>query len=212
MKNPVMIFGANALGRAAHEIFESHDIVVYGYLDDDKELHGQEIGEITVLGSTDDDGFLKYIDKKCEAFVAVDDNAYRKNLVELLNTRRKVMPVNAIHSAAYITETAHIGHGNFINIGVSIGNKAKISNHCILNTGAIVDHEAELGNFVQVGAGSVINTGVTVGDDTFIGSGTTVVAGIKIGEGARVGAGSVVIADVKSGETVFGNPAQPIKG
>lgn len=212
MKNPVMIFGANALGRAAHEIFESNDIVVYGYLDDDRELHGQQIDEITVLGSTDDDGFLKYIGKKCEAFVAVDDNTYRKNLVELLNKRRKVMPVNAIHGAAYITETAHIGHGNFINMGVRIGSKAKVSNHCILNTGAIVDHEAELGDFVQVGAGSVINTSVAVGDGAFIGSGATIVAGIKIGEGARVGAGSVVIADVKRGETVFGNPAQPIKG
>ena len=212
MRNPVMIFGANAMGRAAHEIFESNDIVVYGYLDDDKDLHGQELDEITVLGSTDDDGFLKYIGKKCEAFVAVDDNTYRKSLVELLNSKRKVMPVNAVHNIAYIAETAHVGHGNFINMGVRIGNKAKVSNHCILHTGAVVDYEAELGDFVQVGAGSIINTGVTVGNAAFIGSGVTIVAGVKVGEGARIGAGSVVIADVKSGETVFGNPAQPIKG
>ncbi len=211
MRNPVIIFGANAMGRAAHEIFESNDIVVYGYLDDDKALHGQELDEIAVLGSTDDDGFLKYIGKKCEAFIAVDDNTYRRNLVEVLNKKRKVMPVNAIHNAAYIAETAHIGHGSFINMGVRIGNKAKVSNHCILHTNAVVDYEAELGSYVQVGSGSIVNTEVTIEDDVFIGSGVTIVAGVKIGKGARVGAGSVVIADVKSGETVFGNPAQPIK-
>ena len=36
VKNPVIIFGANYLGRAAKEIFEANEIVVYGFLDDDK--------------------------------------------------------------------------------------------------------------------------------------------------------------------------------
>ncbi len=211
MRNPVLIFGANAMGRAAHEIFESNDIIVYGYLDDNESKHGQELNEVTVLGGTDDDGYLKLIGKKCEAFVAVDDNALRKGLVKMLNKKRKVMPVNAIHSAAYLAETAHIGHGNFINMGAMIGNKSKIGNHCIINTNAVVDYEAELGDLVQLGAGSIINNGVKVGDEAFIGSGVCVVSGITIGEAARVGAGSVVIADVKAGETVFGNPAQVVK-
>lgn len=50
MDNPVIIFGANALGRAAVEIFESNDIIVYGFLDDKEELHGQSIGELSILG------------------------------------------------------------------------------------------------------------------------------------------------------------------
>lgn len=207
-----MILGANAMGQAARHIFESNDILIYGYLDEAKEKHGSEIDDISILGSPDDDGFLKYIGKKCEAFVAIDDNKYRKNLVGLLNKRRKVMPVNAIHKSADIAESAHIGHGNFINMGVRVGNKAKVSNHCILNTNAIVDYEAEVGDFVQIGAGSIINSAVVVEDEAFIGSGVIVVSGVKIGKGARVGAGSVVIADVKAGETVFGNPAQKIEG
>ena len=83
MENPVIIFGANYLGRIVKEIFESNEVVIYGFLDDDKKLHSKEIDEAVILGSTDDDGFLKLIGKKCEAFVAVDDNNLRKNIVKM---------------------------------------------------------------------------------------------------------------------------------
>jgi len=210
MKNPVIIFGANALGRAAKEIFESNDIVVYCFLDDNEELHGTQIGEVSVLGSTEDDGYLKYIGKKCESFVAVDENKLRKGIVKLLNERRKVMPTNAIHKSSEISDSAHIGHGNFINMGARVGSNSKVSNHCILHANSVVDYNAELGDFVQVGAGSVVNSEAIIEDEVFIGSGVTIVSGIKIGKGARIGAGSVVIADVGAGETVFGNPAQKV--
>lgn len=212
MDNPVIIFGANYLGRSAKEIFESNNNVVYCFLDDNKKLHNTEIDTVTVLGSTDDDGFLKLIGKKCEAFVAVDDNKLRKNLVTMLQEVRHVQPVNAVHSSAIIPVSAEIGHGNFIDVGVTIGVGAKVNNQCLIHAGAIIGAEATLGNFVQIGSGSVVNPGVTIEDEAFIGSGVIIVSGVTIGKGARVGAGSVVIGPVKAGETVFGNPAQSIKG
>lgn len=211
MEDPVIIFGANNLGKAAKEIFESHGIVIYGFLDDNEKLHGQEIDEAAVLGSTTDDGYLKFIGKKCQAFVAEDNNKARKAMVAMLKDRRKVMPMNAIHDKAYIATSAHIGHGNLVNIGATIGANAKISNHCIIHSGATIDQEAELSDMVQIGAGSVINSGVKLEEEVFVGSGATIVSGVKIGKGARIGAGSVVIADVRAGETMFGNPAQPVK-
>lgn len=210
MDNPVIIFGAGSLGKAALEIFKSNKVEVYCFLDDRKDLHNTTIEGVSVLGSTDDDGFLKYIGKKCEAFVALDETKYRKGIVDMLKERRKVMPVNGIHETALISKSAEIGHGNFINAQVVLGTAAKMGQHCILHTGAIIDHEAALGDFVQVGAGSIINSGVKVKDNAFIGSGVTVISGITIGKNARIGAGSVVIADVKDGETVFGNPAKGV--
>ena len=90
MNNPVVIFGANYLGRSAKEIFEKNGNTVYCFLDDNKSLHGSEIDNVTVLGSTEDDGFLKLIGKKCEAFVAIDDNKVRKNLVKMIQEVRHV--------------------------------------------------------------------------------------------------------------------------
>jgi sugar O-acyltransferase (sialic acid O-acetyltransferase NeuD family) len=211
MENPVLIFGANYIGRAAKEIFETNGNVVYGFLDDDKKLHGKELDESVILGSTDDDGFLKLIGKKCEAFVAVDDTRLRKNLVNMLHEIRHVQPTNAIHKDARISNHVEIGYGNFVDQGVKVGAGAKIGSHCVLQCGTIVGGEAVIADYVQIGAGSIINAGVTVEEEAFIGSGVTIVSGITIGKGARVGAGSVVIATVKAGETVFGNPAQPIK-
>lgn len=211
MENPVLIFGANYLGRSAKEIFETNGNVVYGFLDDNKLLHTTEVDGITILGSTDDDGFLKLIGKKCNAFIAVDDNRVRKALVKMLNEIRHVQPVNAVHRGARISNHVGMGHGNFIDAGSIVGVGVTIRNNNLIQAGVIVGAEAELEDFVQVGSGSIISAGVKIANEAFIGSGVTIVSGVTIGKGARIGAGSVVIAAVKDGETVFGNPAQPVK-
>ncbi len=211
MDKPVMILGTGGIGRAALEIFQTNGVVVYGFLDDDEKEHGKEIDTVPVLGKTDDDGYLKLIGKKCEAFIAADENSYRHSLVELLQERRKMQPVNAVHETSVIAKSAFIGHGNFINQHAKIGAGAEVGSHCILHSGALLDFNVKLGDFVQIGAGAVVGSGVTIEEGAFIGSGVTVVSGVTIGKNARVGAGSVVISDVKAKETVFGNPAQPIK-
>jgi sugar O-acyltransferase (sialic acid O-acetyltransferase NeuD family) len=210
MENPVIIFGANVLGRAAREIFETNEVVVYGFLDDNKKLHNTQLDEVTILGDTDNDGFLKLIGKKCEAFVAIDDNKLRKSVVKMLQEVRHVQPVNAIHSKATVSILAAIGHGNFIDFNCYLSPGSKIGNHCLIHAKAFIGVETSLGDFVQVGAGSNINPGVKIEDEVFIGSGVTIVSGVTIGKGARIGAGSVVVAPVKAGETVFGNPAKAV--
>jgi len=207
MDKPVIIFGSTGIAKAALEIFNSNDIIVYGFLDDDESTHGNEINTVSVLGSTDDHGYTKLIGQKCEAFVATDSNELRKEYVEFLIDSRKTMPTNAIHQSAIISEAFFIEHGNFINAGVILANDGKMGSHNIINTRASIEQETEIGNFVQIGAGSVINSKVKIEDEVFIGSGVTIVSGVTIGKGARIGAGSVVVGDVKPGKTVFGNPA-----
>lgn len=210
MENPVMILGGGGLGATALDIFKKNGVIVYGILDDDSKTHGTEIDDISILGSTDDDGFLKLIGKKCEAFVATDDNKLKKNLTQMLLDRRHIMPVNAIHQTAVMAITSEIGHGNLIAAGVVISALAKIGSHCNLNNGAVVDHGANVADYVQIGSKSVVGANVQVGEGAFIGTGVVIVPGIKIGKNARIGAGSVVIADVPDKATVFGNPAAKV--
>jgi sugar O-acyltransferase (sialic acid O-acetyltransferase NeuD family) len=211
MEKPVIILGAKGIAHPALEIFNSNQVIVYGFLDEDESIHGTEINTVSVLGNPEDDGFLKLIGHKAEAFVAVDDVKYRKFLVELLNERRKVQPINAIHHTAYISTDAVIGHGNFVNARVVIGAAAEVGQHCIFHSGAIIDHKAKIADFVQIGAGTIVNSEVIIEEGAFIGSGVTIVSGVTIGRNARVGAGSVVISSVGNNETVFGNPAAKIK-
>lgn len=210
MENPVLIFGAGSLGLTALDLFQRNNVVVYGLLDDNKDLHGKAFSDVSVLGETDDDGFLKLVGQKCEAFVAIGDGRVRKRLVKMLNERRKVQPVNAIHDTATVSALATIGHGNLIAAHAIINPFAEIGQHCIIQSGVIIESQAKLSDYVQVGTGSLINNGVTIGESAFIGSGVTVVAGITIGKNARVGAGSVVVENVADGATVFGNPAKKI--
>lgn len=210
MQNPVLIFGAGTLGKIALDIFNRNNVLVYGFLDDDKKLHNTEIGEIVVLGETDDDGFLKIVGQKTESFVAISNTKVKKKIVEILNERRHVMPVNAIHDRSTVSENAVIGHGNLIMANATVNPYAKIGNHCILHSGAVVDTDAQLADYVSIGTGAMINTGAEIAEGVFIGSGAIIVMGIKVGKNARVGAGSVVIEDVPDNATVFGNPAKKV--
>ncbi|UFH55571.1 acetyltransferase [Spirosoma sp. KNUC1025] len=210
MENPVLIFGAGSLGVTALDLFQRNSVVVYGLLDDNKDLHGKEFGDVSVLGDTDDDGFLKLIGSKCESFVAISDGRVRKRLVKMLNERRKVQPVNAIHDTAIVSGLATIGHGNLIAARVVINPYADIGQHCIILSGAVVESKAKLGDYVQIGTGSIINSGVTIEEGAFIGTGATIVSGVTIGKNARIGAGSVVVENVGAGATVFGNPAKAL--
>jgi sugar O-acyltransferase (sialic acid O-acetyltransferase NeuD family) len=211
MEKPVIILGAKGIAHPVLEIFNSNNVVVYGFLDEDKTLSHTEINKVLVLGHTEDEGFLKLIGQKCEAFIAVDDTSYRQFLVKLLNEQRKVQPINAIHQTAYISTDAEMGHGNFINANVVIGAGAKLGHHGIFHSSSSIEHRVEIADFVQVGAGSVINSNVKIAKGAYIGSGVTVVSGVEIGKNARIGAGSVVISDIAADETVFGNPAVAVK-
>ena len=211
MNKPVIIFGAQGIAIDALEIFQSNNITVYGFLDDDQSLQGTEINDIPVLGDTEDQGYLKLIGQKCKVFIATDESNVRKELVKFAVDKCKVMPTNAVHSQAIISTSSSIGHGNFINARAILGANVEIGQYCIVHTGVILESGVKVADFSQIGAGSIINAGVTIEEDVFIGSGVNIVGGVTISKGARIGAGSVVIQSVKKGETVFGNPAIAVK-
>lgn len=210
MQNPVIIVGAQQLGKAALDIFMSNNVVIYCFLEDSPELQQQEVNNIAVMSSTEDPEFLKLLGKKCEVFVASEDAAARKSMVNLLKEEYKVVPVNAIHQFSSVSEHAWLGHGIMVNAGAVINANAKVGDNTLIQARAVVDADAIIGDNVQIGAGAILNAGVTVGDEAFIGSGAVVVAGVKIGKKARIGAGAVVIADVPANATVFGNPAKKV--
>lgn len=210
MQNPVIIVGAQQLGKIALDVFISNNVVVYCFLEDNKDLQQQEVNNITVMSSTEDPEFLKLLGKKCEVFVAAEDMAARKSMVNLLKESYQVVPVNAIHQYSSVSENAWMGFGVLVSAGAVVNANARIGDSCLIMSNAVIEAEVELGTHVQIGAGAIINAGAKIEDEAFIGSGAIVVAGVKIGKKARVGAGSVVIADVPANQTVFGNPAKKI--
>lgn len=210
MQDPVVIFGAGNTGKTVIDIFNLNDVLVYGVLDDNKKIHNSEISEIVVLGQTDDNGFLKIIGNKTEAFVAIRNKEDRKRIVAMLNERRKTMPVNAIHPSSIIAADSAIGHGNLVSAGVIIAAGAVIGNHTFLHSRSTVGAGAKVADYCEIGIGVNIGPDVVVKEGAFIGDGVTIISGVTIGKNVRIGAGSVVIKSVDAETTVFGNPAQKV--
>lgn len=210
MTNPVLILGAGKLGKLALDIFSGNDVLVYGFLDEDKKLHNTEISEVLVLGDINDENYLGIIGNKTEVFVAIEHRTAKEKTVKQLLTDRKTMPVNAVHTKAVVSEEAEMGHGILVAAGAVINPGARIGHHSVIHSGAVIDSAAVIGEYAEIGAGAVINADAEIGKGAFIGSGAVIVSGIKIGKNARIGAGSVVIEDVKDGKTVFGNPAAEV--
>lgn len=211
MIQPVLIFGAGPVGKLALDAFISNDVVVYGLLDDSPERQQQSIGEYTVLGKTEDDGFLKLIGKKCDAFVATENSKERRFLTEMLKERRHVSPVNAIHRDATVSTLADLGHGNLVAQGARVAALAKLGSGCVLYPNVVLAPDAEIGDGVVIGSGTHVGAGTRIGDNAYIGSGVTLADGVSIGKNAAVGAGSVVLEDVPANTRVFGFPAQKVK-
>lgn len=211
MINPVVILGAKNLGGVALDNFKSNEVAIYCFLDDEAKLHGTEIDDVSVLGACDDDGYLKLIGKKCDAYVAIDDKKLHKHYVELLKERRSVQPINCVHKHSILSQKMSLGHGNMINIGAVIAAFVEIGNYNIIQTGAKIDQYAQIADYVHIGTGAVVGSQVKIEEGAFIGTGAIIVSGLTIGKNARIGAGAVVVENVKAGATVFGNPAKEIK-
>lgn len=139
MENPVIILGAQKLGTAALDIFQSNNVIVYCFLDDEVKLHQTEVNNITVMGTTDDPEFLKILGKKCEVFVAAEETTTRQSLINLLKEEYQAIPVNAIHKYTSVSENAWLGHGLLINAGAVVNANARIGDYCIIQSNAVID-------------------------------------------------------------------------
>ncbi|MGE5537898.1 MAG: acetyltransferase [Gemmatimonas sp.] len=143
--------------------------------------------------------------------VGGDRGRDRIEIADMLEARGFV-PVTAVHSRAWVAETATLGEGCQVLAMAAVSESAQLGRQCILNTGAQVDHECVLGDGVHVMPGAVLAGCVTVGDCATIGSNATVLPRVAIGARAMVGAGAVVTRDVPPDTIVTGIPARPHRG
>jgi sugar O-acyltransferase (sialic acid O-acetyltransferase NeuD family) len=160
------------------------------------------------------DGFLAWRDGErdlagigCLVAIGGDKGADRVKLQRDL-AASGLVPLTAIHRAAFVAGDARIGAGSQILAGSVVAVDCTLGEACIVNTGATVDHECRLGDGVHVCPGAHLAGCVTVGEFAMIGTGAVVLPRVEIGAGAIVGAGAVVTRDVPAGVTVVGNPAR----
>jgi sugar O-acyltransferase (sialic acid O-acetyltransferase NeuD family) len=197
------ILRAARAGYDAHDGHYAHPFEVVGALDDNPELTGQRVFNLSVLGTTRD---LPRIPHDA-IVVAIGDNASREQLTNEFVQRGERL-FTARHPHASVGAAVECGAGSMISAGAVIAPAVILGTGVILNTRCSVDHHCLIGSFAHIAPGVTLGGNVTIGTRTLIGLGATVMPGRRVGANAIVGAGAVVVHDIPDGVVAVGVPAR----
>ena len=209
----IVIIGAGGHGRevadiARHQGRVNNAIEVLGFVDDNRDLHGQSLDGSPVLG--DWSWFESAGHKDVAVVCAVGSPQICRRLVERANALGLSF-ASVVSPLAHISSFARLGQGVTIFPDVIINTGAFIDSYSILNVAATVSHDAIVGCYSNINPGAHLAGNVTIGEGCYIGMGASVIQGRTVGAWSVVGAGSVVIRDLPNGVTAVGVPAEIIK-
>jgi len=206
MKRILIIIGAGGHGRVvadiALKIGKWNNIF---FLDDDENIKTSM--DIEVRGKFED--AFHYVDK-CDIFVAIGNNALRKNIQLALEEIGASIPI-LIHPSAVIGSKVNLGAGTVVMGGGVINSCTEIGKGCIVNTGATIDHDNLIADFAHISPGAHLAGNVSIGTKSWIGIGCVVNNNVKVTSNCIVGAGAVVINDIDESGTYVGIPARRLK-
>lgn len=209
----VVIIGAGGHAREVAEILrhqarEGAGPRLLGFVVDDPENHGAEVGGLPVLG--DWSWFDAADPAGLSVICAVGLPQARKRLTERASARRLPF-ASAVSPLAYLSREAEVGQGamvfphSFVSAGSSIGD------HAVVNVGASVSHGARVGRYGTLGPGARLAGNVSVGEGCYLGICSSVIERVTIGGWATVGGGACVTRDLPGDVTAVGLPARVVK-
>ena len=204
MRESAVILGGGGHGRVVFDILEqAGEVDIVGFT---SATPGQtDIFGYRCLGTDENLGEIYRRGVRC-AFVAVGDNARRRNCLDVLK-EHGFRIINAVSPRATVSRHAVLGCGVAVMPGAVINGGAQIADGVIVNTNASVDHDCKIGAYVHVAPGVTIAGDVCVGQGAFLGAGSCVIPGITIGFWTTIGAGAVVVRDVPDEVVAIGVPA-----
>lgn len=206
MNKKVVIIGAGGHAKVIADIITKSGDKVVGFLDDNKKIDTNIIGNYKVIGDFNN-RFPMMINKDykdCEFIIAIGDNERRNDIV---NKTPGMKYYTAISPSAQIGIDVQIGEGTVIMPNVVINSSSKIGKHCIINTGAIVEHDNNIEDYVHISPNATLCGTVHIGKCTHIGAGSTIKNNITITDNCIIGAGAVVVKNIDESGTYVGIPA-----
>jgi sugar O-acyltransferase (sialic acid O-acetyltransferase NeuD family) len=207
----VLIIGAGGHGQVVADILlrmRDADLgnTPVGFLDDRKDLVGQTLLGVPILGAIADHNNIQHD----AIIVAIGVNETRKRVFQLLQQKGQAFAI-AQHPMSIVAPDVQIGAGSMICAGAVINTGTTVGAAVILNTGCTIDHHNHIGNYVHIAPGTHLGGEVEVGEGALIGIGATVMPRKRVGAWSIVGAGALVHRDVPARSVVVGVPCRVIK-
>ena len=144
MKN-LLIIGAGQYGMVAKEIAESMKCFEkIDFVDDASDIAVGKLGDIE-----------KLIHEYDSAVVAIGNSELRLNLIKRLCEIGYEVPT-LIHERAYVSPSAKIGMGSFIEPLAVVHTDVVVETGCIISAGVILNHNSTIHKGCHINCGSVV--------------------------------------------------------
>ena len=204
MGKKLLILGAKGMAKITIEALSGQNpYEKIALLDNFAEI--DRVFSYPVIGKCDD--LERYTGSFTHAFVCIADCKVRMHYLNRLIKAGFQIP-NIIHRTAFVSDSATLGTGIFVDVNSVIATDVKVGSGCIVNACAFIAHDARLYDGVNVCPNAAFAGNVTVGENTFIGLGSSIINHVTIGSNSVVAAGSAVISDVPDNVMVAGCPAK----
>ena len=141
----LLILGAGQYGMVAKEIAESmrkYDHI--DFLDDNNPVAVGKLGDFENLSNVYD-----------SAVVAIGNSDFRLKLIEELRNRGYNIPC-LIHERAYVSPSAKIGMGSFIEPMTVVHTEVVVETGCIISAGVIINHNSTIHKGCHINCGCVV--------------------------------------------------------
>lgn len=210
---PIVIYGASGFGREVLQLIldinesggGSWD--VQGFVDDDPDLEGSNVGGLPVLGNRE--RLLSQVERPAVA-LGFGAPHLKLRIQKELRSAGFSFPILA-HPTAVIGERVHLGKGSIICAGSIITCDVRVGEFVTINLACTIGHDAEVGDWATLAPGVHVSGFVRVGQGAEIGTGAAIIQGINVGEWSVMGAGAVAARNVTANSVTVGVPAKPIK-
>ena len=204
----LIVIGSGGHARVVIDAANKSGFIIQGIIDTNYLGQNEKILGFPVIGNIK--SLSKFSSKNTAIAIAIGDRNNRiKYYEKVKNIGFSTPPI--IHPNVFISDSATINCGVFVNVGSIINADAKIGENTIINTSALIEHEVVIGKNCHIGPGVKLGGRVKVGDNTIIGIGSSVIDYINIGEDVTIGSGSVIIRNIDAHSTVVGIPGKTIK-
>ncbi|MAG77386.1 MAG: acetyltransferase [Colwelliaceae bacterium] len=207
----LIVIGAGGLAKEVVWLAQECGYQIFGLLDDNTQMLGQQIMGAKVLGTAAN--WVDYSD--CHFIIAIGSPRIRyvvhEKMLQTAPQGSSPQFATLIHPSVIKSSSVSIGEGSIIFPGCVLTVEVSIGRHTVLNPSNTVSHESSIGDFVTLAPMAAIAGNVTLEDFTEVGIGAAIRQGLTIAQGGMLGMGGVQTKDIPENTVFVGNPAKPLK-